>query len=172
MHEYRTYQRVGYRYGGRTELTEVSDTGNEVVPNLPKYRLPVFSAYRTRKYNGVFDRILRSTGSLGFLGKGVPVPGVCLRIDFPNLPRCHRTSPKCRVPIYVEAIPMIFYTYKMHGAHNTTNFYYYRSTNIKQAVATRLRVWASVQTSTSGSDCPLPTTPAATIRSSNLLPKP
>ena len=30
-----------YRYGCRTELTEVSGTGVDVVPNVPKYPVPV-----------------------------------------------------------------------------------------------------------------------------------
>ena len=34
-------------FGGITELTEVSGTGIEVVPNLPKCWVPVSSPYRT-----------------------------------------------------------------------------------------------------------------------------
>ena len=42
---YRTYRSVWYRYPYRTELTEVSGTGIDVLPNLPsvRYRYP----YRT-----------------------------------------------------------------------------------------------------------------------------
>ena len=36
---YRTYESVGYGYGCRTELTKVSGTGMDVVPNLPKGRV-------------------------------------------------------------------------------------------------------------------------------------
>ena len=37
----------GVQMSGRTELTEVSGTGIEVVPNLPKCRVPVLRLYRT-----------------------------------------------------------------------------------------------------------------------------
>ena len=40
---YRTYRSVRYRYG----LTEVSGTGIDVVPNLPKCPVPVLKVYRT-----------------------------------------------------------------------------------------------------------------------------
>ena len=49
----------------RTELTEVSGIGIEVVPNLPKCRAPVSSAYRTLpdefvpNLTGVSGRVLR-----------------------------------------------------------------------------------------------------------------
>ena len=44
---YRTYRSVWYRYWRRTELTEVSGTGIDVVPNLPKYPVPVIPAVYT-----------------------------------------------------------------------------------------------------------------------------
>ena len=55
---YRTYRSVRYRYESlcqyrryqhpyRTELTEVSGTGIDVVPNLPKCPVPVLMLYRT-----------------------------------------------------------------------------------------------------------------------------
>ena len=55
---YRTYRSVRYRYESmyryrryrypyRTELTEVSGTGVDVVPKLPKCPLPVLMSYRT-----------------------------------------------------------------------------------------------------------------------------
>ena len=55
---YRTYRSVQHRYGSlyryrlqrypcRTELSEVSDTGIDVVPNLPKCPVPVLMSYRT-----------------------------------------------------------------------------------------------------------------------------
>ena len=36
------YRYARYRYGCRTELTEVSGTGIDVVPNLPKCPVPVY----------------------------------------------------------------------------------------------------------------------------------
>ena len=45
---YQTYRIVGYRFQGRTELTEVSGAAMEVVPNSPKsYRV------RTEPYSRV-----------------------------------------------------------------------------------------------------------------------
>ena len=41
------YRYSRYRYGCRTELTEVSGTGIDVVPNLPKCLVPVLMSYRT-----------------------------------------------------------------------------------------------------------------------------
>ena len=41
---HRTYRSVRYRYGCRTELTEVSGTGIDAVPNIPKCRVPVIPA--------------------------------------------------------------------------------------------------------------------------------
>ena len=41
---YRTYRSVRYRYWCRTELTEVSGTGIDVVPKLPKYPVPVWKS--------------------------------------------------------------------------------------------------------------------------------
>ena len=50
---YRTYRSVRYRYGYRTELTEVSGTGIDVVPNLPKCPVPVWISYRTYRSGSV-----------------------------------------------------------------------------------------------------------------------
>ena len=49
---YRTYRSVRYRYGCRTELTEVFGTGIDVVPNLPKCPVPVlmYQTYRSVRY--------------------------------------------------------------------------------------------------------------------------
>ena len=55
---YRTYRSVRYRYASlyryrryrypyRTELTQVSGTGVDVVPNLPKCQVPALVSYRT-----------------------------------------------------------------------------------------------------------------------------
>ena len=41
---YRTSRSVRYRYWCRTEVTEVPGTGIDVVPNLPKYPVPVTPA--------------------------------------------------------------------------------------------------------------------------------
>ena len=38
---YRTYRSVRYRYGCLPELTEVSGTDIDVIPNLPKRPVPV-----------------------------------------------------------------------------------------------------------------------------------
>ena len=53
---YRTYRRVRYRYCCRTELTEVSGTGTDVVPNLSKGVVPVLMLYQT--YRSVRYRYL------------------------------------------------------------------------------------------------------------------
>ena len=49
---YRTYRSVWYRYWCRTELTEVSGTGINVVPNLPKCPVPVlmYQTYPSIQY--------------------------------------------------------------------------------------------------------------------------
>ena len=44
---YRTYRSVRYRYCCRSGLTEVSDTGTDVVQNLPKCPVPVRPAVYT-----------------------------------------------------------------------------------------------------------------------------
>ena len=50
---------LGTDVDGRTELTEVSGTGIDVVPNLPKRPVPVLEVYRT--YRSVRHRY-KSTG--------------------------------------------------------------------------------------------------------------
>ena len=55
---YRTYQSFSYRYWCCTELTEVSGTGTDVVPNLPKCPVSVIPAvclgtYRTEHTGGI-----------------------------------------------------------------------------------------------------------------------
>ena len=45
------YRYFRYRYGCRTEITEVSGTGIDVAPNLPKCPVPVLMLYRN--YQGV-----------------------------------------------------------------------------------------------------------------------
>ena len=44
---YRSYRNVRYRYWRRTEVTEVSGTGIDVVPSLPKCPVPVIPAVYT-----------------------------------------------------------------------------------------------------------------------------
>ena len=68
--EYRSYRSVGYRYLKNTSLTEVSGTGTEKIPNVPKCRVPVFpSKYPrytlVRTLPNITLDILR-----GFLGLG------------------------------------------------------------------------------------------------------
>ena len=48
------YRYSRYRYGCRTELTEVSGTGIDVAPNLPKGPVPVLMLYRN--YQSVLYR--------------------------------------------------------------------------------------------------------------------
>ena len=88
-----------YRYGGRTERTEVSGTGINVVPNLPTCPVPVW--------------------------KSVPVPAVPVSISYkvsgtvmdvvPNLPNC-------RVPVL-----MSYWTYgSVHPVPLLMDDYWYR----------------------------------------------
>ena len=89
---YRTPGIIGYRYWGRTERAEMSDTGVEFVPDL----------------TGVFGRVLRSyrtnTGTPGIMVEGIPVPGVCLcgRNALPEVPgsgiQVLSYLPKCQAP--------------------------------------------------------------------------
>ena len=44
---YRAYRSVRYRFWCRTELTEVSGTGLDVVPNLVMRPIPVLTFYHT-----------------------------------------------------------------------------------------------------------------------------
>ena len=52
LKSYRTYRSVGYRYRGRTELTEVSGIGIELVQYLPKCRIQVLKLYSTYRSVG------------------------------------------------------------------------------------------------------------------------
>ena len=101
-----------------TELTEVSGTGIERIPNLLKCRVPVSNKYRTYRVP-VLRPYRTNTGRPGNAVEGIPVPGVYLieRTDLtdlsgigienvPYLPKCwvavlkiYRTS-KCRVPVF------------------------------------------------------------------------
>ena len=78
-----------YRYGCRTELTEVSGTGMQVctgtggtgihiVPNLPKFLVPVWMSYRT--YRSVRYRHWCHTELTEVSGTAIDV--------VPNLPKC------------------------------------------------------------------------------------
>ena len=82
------YRYCRYRYGCHTELTEVSGTGIDVVPNLPKCPVPVLmyrnyqsilyryeSLYRYRRY-----RYPRLTELTEVSGDGIDV--------VPKLPKC------------------------------------------------------------------------------------
>ena len=79
---YRTYRSVRYRYESlyryrryrypyRAELTEVSGTGIDVVPNLPKCPVPVLLSYRT--YRSVWYRYLCRTELTEESGIGIDV---------------------------------------------------------------------------------------------------
>ena len=46
------YRYRRYRYPCRTELTEVSGTGIDVVPNLPNFPVPVWMSCRTYEVSG------------------------------------------------------------------------------------------------------------------------
>ena len=85
---YRAYQSVRYRYKRlyryrqywypyRSELIKVSDTGMDVVLNLPKCPVPVLMSYRI--YRRVRCRSLCRTELIEVCGTG---------IDVPNLPKC------------------------------------------------------------------------------------
>ena len=67
-----------YRYWCRTELTEVSGTGIEVVPNLPKGPVPVLMSYGT--YRSVWYRYSCSTELTEVSGTSFDV--------VPNLSKC------------------------------------------------------------------------------------
>ena len=68
---YWTYRSVRYRYWRRTERTEVSGTGIDVVPNLPKCPVPVLMLYRT--YRSVGYRYWCSTELTEVSGTGMKV---------------------------------------------------------------------------------------------------
>ena len=84
---YRTCRSVRYRHGFRTELTEESGTGIDVVPNLPKCPVPVLmyrtygsvryryeSLYRYRRYRYSYRTELADMSGTG--------------IDVPNFLKC------------------------------------------------------------------------------------
>ena len=75
------YRYSRYRYGSRTELTEVSSEGVDVVPNLPKCPVPVL-VYRT--YRSIRYRYLCRTERTELTGTGMD--GV----------------PKCPVPVLMS----------------------------------------------------------------------
>ena len=68
----------------------------EVVPNLPKCRVPVSSPYRT------------NTRTPGIVVEGIPVPGVCL-VGVPS-------APKSRVPVSssYRTYRSVGYGYQLH----------------------------------------------------------
>ena len=53
----RTYRSIRYRYWCRTELTEVSGTGIDVVPNLPKCPVPVIPAVCLGTYSTEYTQL-------------------------------------------------------------------------------------------------------------------
>ena len=84
---------VRYRYGCRTELTEVSCTGIDVVPNIPKCTVPVlmYRNYRSVRYRYPYTELTDVSGT---------------GMDFvPTLPKCpvpvlmSPNLPKCPVPV-------------------------------------------------------------------------
>ena len=102
---YRTYRSVRcrysrYRYGCRTELTQVSGTGIDVVPNILKCPVPVLmyrnyrsvwyryeSLYRYRRYRYPYRTELTEVSGIGIvvLPKR-PVPEI-LAVDTGGMPR-------------------------------------------------------------------------------------
>ena len=86
---YRTYRSVRYRYWCRTEVTEASGTGIDIVPNLPTCSVPVLMLYRT--YRSVRYRYWCCTELTEVSGTGM---NVCTGTDgtgihvVPNLPKC------------------------------------------------------------------------------------
>ena len=84
---YRRYSR--YPHGCSTELTEVSGTGIDVVPKLPKYPVPVLMLYRNgRSVRYQYESLYRyrryrypcRTGLIEESGIGIDL--------VPNLPKC------------------------------------------------------------------------------------
>ena len=57
------YRYSRYRYRCRTELTEVSGTGIDVVPNLPKCPVPVLEVYQTYRSTKVCTGTGTGTGT-------------------------------------------------------------------------------------------------------------
>ena len=83
------YRYSRYRYGRRTELTNVPGTGVDVVPNLPKCPVPVLEVYRN------YQSVRHSTKVCTGTGTGIDtVP------NFPNFPvpvlMSYRTSRSLR----------------------------------------------------------------------------
>ena len=83
------YRYSRYRYGCRTEVTEMSGTGIDVAPNLPKCPVPVLMLYRTyRSVRYRYESLYRyrryrypyRTELTEVSGTGVDV--------VPNLPEC------------------------------------------------------------------------------------
>ena len=67
----RAYRYCRYRYWCRTELTEGSGTGVEVVPNLPEFPVSVLIGYRT--YRSIRYRYCRRTELTEVSGTGAKV---------------------------------------------------------------------------------------------------
>ena len=102
------YRCSRYRYGCRTELTEVSGTGIDVVPNLPKCPVPVLMCRKYRSVRYRYESLHRyrryrypcRTELIEVSGTGADV--------VPNLPKCpvpvlmlYRLS-KCPVPVWMS----------------------------------------------------------------------
>ena len=77
-----------YRYSYRTELTEVSGTGIDVVPKLPNYPVPVSMSYRS--YRTVRYRLYRRYTSVRAIPNTPLVLGICYCSSLP--------APACRPP--------------------------------------------------------------------------
>ena len=86
---YRTYRSVWYRYLFHIELTGVSGTCIDVVPNLPKCLVPVLLSYRTcrsvrYRYPCLTERTeVSGTGMKACTGTG----GTGIHV-LPNVPKC------------------------------------------------------------------------------------
>lgn len=86
--------------GERTELTQVSGTGIEVVPNLPKRWIPVLKSHRTSRSVGHRNRILREC-SVGYRGRSEP---------FQDLGR-----------VFTEQIPPVYFGWACYPTEHTVN---------------------------------------------------
>ena len=133
------YRYARYRYGF-TKLTEVSGTGIDVVPKLPKCPVPVLMLYRTYRsvryrYEGLY-RYRRyqypyRTELTEVSGTGIDVvPNLCIDV-VPNLP-------KCPVPVL------------MYRTYRSVRYRYWCRTELTEVSGTGIDVVPNL------SKCPVP----------------
>ena len=114
---YRTYQRVGYGYGCRTELTEGLGTGIDVVTSLPWGRERVWMFYRAYQRGRVWHGCLCP---YPYPTSGVSTMPYPIRGYFPaGVP----TSPKCRARVWISYRTYGAELTKLSGTGNTRGVY-------------------------------------------------